>query len=375
MASFDFITDEDFRTSLEKDFEEMNLCIQFGAYKAAVVIAGSVVETVLIDYVIAENIAPRDEALKFDFGRVLSLCKDQGIISNKTLDLSSAIKGYRNLIHPGRLIRLNENVDKDGAEVARALVSIVLKEVEKRKRENYGYTAEQIISKINNDSNSAAILPFLIKKTNPVELERLIFKLLPQAYMDEYLAEDSSFPSEYGPEREYIKPTLVQCFRTIHTTLDNTTKEKVSKWFVKLLSEESDQVISSYGMAFLRGSDLRYMSPDDADLVLHHLLGRMKNNMNALIIETLSDIGPFIKEENVNDFIDPIVKFGCSKVPPSSVSKKLGDFLDNLALDINSNISAAIYNRLEKWKSLYQRNEQTTSVEKIEEIMASIIPF
>lgn len=50
MASFDFITDEDFRISLEKDFKELNLCIQTGAYKAAVVIAGSIVEAVLIDY-------------------------------------------------------------------------------------------------------------------------------------------------------------------------------------------------------------------------------------------------------------------------------------------------------------------------------------
>src|SRR5262245_32153427 len=98
MASFDFITDEDFRTSLEKDFREMGLCFQNGIYKATAVLAGSIIETVLIDYVIAENIMSRDDALKLDFGKLLSLCKDKEIISEKTLNLSTVIKGYRNLI-------------------------------------------------------------------------------------------------------------------------------------------------------------------------------------------------------------------------------------------------------------------------------------
>ena len=77
-----------------------------------------------------------------DFGEALNVCKEKKVISSKTAALSSVVKGYHNLIHPGRLIRLNETISRSSAEVVRALVSIVVDEVEKRKRENYGYTAE-----------------------------------------------------------------------------------------------------------------------------------------------------------------------------------------------------------------------------------------
>jgi len=77
-----------------------------------------------------------------DFGEALNVCKEKKVILSKTAALSGVVKGYRNLIHPGCLIRLNGTISRSSAEVARALVSIVVDEVEKRKRKNYGYTAE-----------------------------------------------------------------------------------------------------------------------------------------------------------------------------------------------------------------------------------------
>jgi len=52
----------------------------------------------------------REQALKMDFGEALNVCKEKKVILSKTAALSSVVKGYRNLIHPGRLIRLNETI-------------------------------------------------------------------------------------------------------------------------------------------------------------------------------------------------------------------------------------------------------------------------
>lgn len=43
MASFDFITGDDFRASLESDYNELSTCLASGAYKAVHVLAGSIV--------------------------------------------------------------------------------------------------------------------------------------------------------------------------------------------------------------------------------------------------------------------------------------------------------------------------------------------
>jgi len=370
MASFDFITDEDFRTSLEKDFKEMNLCIQTGAHKAAVVIAGSIVESVLIDYVIAENIVAREDALKLDFGKVLTLCKDKKIISEKTSDLSSVIKGYRNLIHPGRALRLNESVDKDTAEVSKALVNIVLAEVEKQKKENYGYTAEQIVSKIRNDSNVIAILPLLIKKTNSIELERLMFKYLPEAYTNDFSYDDyADAPSEH------VQPAMILCFRLAFDAVDEKKKKKVAAWFARIRSEESDQVIEGYGTAFIKASDMQYMSKDDANLVKHHMLGHLNQNMGSLVLDSLSGIGGFIEVADVQKFVDPLTRFVTQKSVMPIWMDKVVSLFELGSSNFSPKVQEAITNRLNKWIKSFKERKQDNWVEIINRIKYSMEDF
>jgi hypothetical protein len=377
MASFDFITDEDFKTSLEKDFKEMSLCIQTGAYKAAVVIAGSIIEAILIDYVIAENVLEREDALKLDFGRVLTLCKDKKIISEKTSDLSSVIKGYRNLIHPGRAVRLNENVDKDSAEVSKALVNIVLGEVEKLKKENYGYTAEQIIAKIRNDSNASSILDILIKKTNSKELERLMLKHLPNAYLEETRLEDD--PWGASPERQYVTPTLIMCFRKSFSCASDKLKKKVAAWFAQIIREEGDIVISSYGTAFFGAMYMDLMDPEDAELVKHHILGQMKNNMSNLILENLYGFGPFLTKSDAEAFIDPLVRYVCRDNDEFNDEKSVKSFLEfetsfeNFDLDLKKSLRK----RLDQWENTFTSRGQGEKAEKVKKLKDSVIdiPF
>jgi len=49
---FDFVTEPSFRASLESDYRELIRCLEGGAWKAVHVLAGSVVEAILGDYLI-----------------------------------------------------------------------------------------------------------------------------------------------------------------------------------------------------------------------------------------------------------------------------------------------------------------------------------
>lgn len=107
---FDFINDQKFRTSLQSDYREILRCIETSAWKAVHVLAGSVVEAIFVDYLIASGYQKRtgNDPMKMELGAVISASKDEKVISQRTANLSSVVQSYRNLIHPGRVIRLNE---------------------------------------------------------------------------------------------------------------------------------------------------------------------------------------------------------------------------------------------------------------------------
>src|ERR1700685_337013 len=106
---FEFITDEDLRHTLEADYREMLLCAEHNAWKAVHVLAGSIVEAVLVEYLLSAKLSDVDP-LEMSLSQLIAASKKAGVLSAKTSDLSSAVKSYRNLIHPGRLKRLSEEV-------------------------------------------------------------------------------------------------------------------------------------------------------------------------------------------------------------------------------------------------------------------------
>src|SRR6266513_1452621 len=107
---FNFISDEKFRVSLENDFGELEKRMKAEAWKAVHVLAGSVVETLLIDYLMVTEYEKRSpqKISKLNLYQIIEICKEEQVLSNKAADLAHAIREYRNLIHPEKLRRLEE---------------------------------------------------------------------------------------------------------------------------------------------------------------------------------------------------------------------------------------------------------------------------
>jgi hypothetical protein len=364
MAIFDYITSDEFRKSLEADYQEMTLCFNAGAWKAVHVLAGSIIEAVLLDYIVAESFVSQDEALKMDLGTAINLCKDKKVISARTSDLSSVVKSYRNLIHPGRIIRLNEHIDKNSAEVAKALVGIVVDEIERQKRETYGFTAEQIIAKIRRDSSADTIISHIIKQTNPAEIEKLLLKVLPNAYVD-YLQEFDRI--------EHLPMSFSICFRTAFEQASNELKKKISQNFVRIIKEESDRFLFAYGKLFFRASDMQYLSQDDIEITKNYLFGRLENDLEGWL-STIAGIGSFISDDEVNKLVDILVRAVNSNDMDLSITA------EKRLIDEGSAISGSVGNkflkRLNDWSVSYRNKKLEKYAIAVDNIKASIeIPF
>ena len=249
MAAFDFVTVDELRESLEADYAELDKCVEAGAWKAAHVLAGSIVEALLTDFLISRDdpTAPSAEELaKMSLGQIIRVCRDMHALTSRTVDLSSVIREYRNLIHPGRRVRLAEHVDAQTAQVARSLVEIVVAEVANKKQQEYGYTAAQLVDKLEADSSAVVIVPHLIMEMKPRELERFLLKEAPERY----------FEIEVNAAAQPALRSFEQAFRVVLSAVDYQVKQKLASKFVRMLKEDHEVRIGMYERAFIRGPDL-----------------------------------------------------------------------------------------------------------------------
>lgn len=299
MISFDFITDEAFKRSLVSDWAELKSCLEAKAWKSAHVMAGSIVEAVLIDYLLfsRSKTKAKDDPLKMDLTTAISACQREGAVSEKTAHLCSAIKDYRNLIHPGRSIRLGEAIDENSARVADALVGMVVAEVSSKKKETYGYTAEQLLAKLESDPSARHLLRHLMEGMHEAELERLLLVAIPKRHAE--LSEDRKAHQD-------LLETLERCFHHTFGIANEQTKQKTARKLVSIIKEETGDTVLWYETAFFAAGQLAYLSASDAKLVKRHILGRPRVQETEACFRLIQGLEGYITVEEAALFISAL---------------------------------------------------------------------
>lgn len=180
METFDFISDNRLRIILERDYTELNKCYESACYKSVLILSGSLIEAVIVEFLLNQLPSGYTEKkiLNLSLGDLIDLALSVKLIDDRIKSLSTVVKNYRNLIHPGREIRLKEQFDKETANVSISLVRLILKEIKSNYVEIYGYAAKDVIQKITNDTVSIGIFEELVKKLNYNERLKLFNSLV-----------------------------------------------------------------------------------------------------------------------------------------------------------------------------------------------------
>jgi hypothetical protein len=313
MASFDFVTDEDLRNSLESDFKELALCHAARAWKAVHVLAGSIIEATLIDYLVSSGKIDAAAANNKDLGQLIELCRTECVLSRKAIELSTIVRSYRNLIHPGRVLRLSEQPYENGATIAKSVIEIVVDEVCSKKRETYGYTAEQVVHKLQQDSSSLSITEHLLRETRPTEIRRLLLVILPSAYVR------SCGDPDQDPT---VAARLQHLFRAGIKVASKELLALVGSRYVNVLKEEPEGVVQCYELGLFRGSDLLFIEDRDKPLVIAHFLGTMKRGLSGSVLEAARGITLSLHGETLNELIR-ILAAAILRDKPTSMEKHL----------------------------------------------------
>lgn len=341
-TSVDFVTNDEMRAGLEDDLRQMDDCLAVGAYKAAQVMAGSILEALLVDHLEGIGYQPKSgkKVVDLTLGELLVAARDSGVIGRTTTDLGSVLKDFRNLIHPGRLVRLRESVNGDTARISKDLVRIIIRDVAKAKASTYGYTANHILRKIETDSSAGAIIGELLREAPPQELERLLVRTLPDRYLDvstsDVIGDDKSLP------------VLRRTYHAAMDIADEDTRRKAMARYVRVLKEEPEFEVLRYEEAFFRGRDLTLIPEADARIAKTHLLDQVQRDFGARLEGALLGFGAVATRDDLSSAAQSIIEFVVAR--DTAERRQLAERnLRELWRSAPDTIRDAVPDRIEAW--------------------------
>ena len=175
-----FISDDRLREMIERDAEELSVCLQHNAGKAAIVMTGSIIEAVLVDYFLAMRPSKRSEkdVLNAGLWQLIEWAEIDGFISSQVKSLAEVVRNYRNLIHPGIEYRRKQPADMDTADIARSLLHMIVEAIGDKYAETRGPTPEQVLFRIVSDPSFVSTGEHVVSEMLPVDRVRL-FRAIP----------------------------------------------------------------------------------------------------------------------------------------------------------------------------------------------------
>ncbi len=332
---FDFINDDKFRSILERDFKELEVLHASKASKSILVLTGSLIETVLVEYFLSkipEGYTDK-QILTISLGELLELALKHKLISQRSMELSTVIKDYRNLIHPGREIRKNETFNFETANVAFSLLKIIVSELRENYLKLYGYTAKDVMQKITADDLSINIFDELIEKLNQSEKIKLFNSIVE---FKKYLANKRLF-------LEKIKPYLPE----------EIIIDKLTHLLHLIETGDSSEVLYYYNLFH---SDIGILDDSSINLIAKYILSYIKEERDLGAIQkfatrqTFTSVGKHIRiEKNERLFIEVLLDY--------YVFREQNRYVDSLYLQMINGLETTkrqeIELKLDKQKETY----------------------
>ena len=352
--SFDFgllnyIAADDLRDSLLSDYREMEAASKAESWKCVQVLAGSIIEALLIDYLLAINYSGKTESeiLKMELSQTISACLAERLLDSTTDNLCIVIRDYRNLIHPGRIMRLQTDVTQESAEIAIRLVKMIAWKIAKRRQEQYGYTAQEVMAKIEGDSVAfPMVLPALLKKLPDSERKRLLFKMLPERNSQLRANIEAGHTFGFDPATDNQISCLSVCFRELIKVTDSDTLRELGRKYIRILQSGTEAERRHYELSFFRASDIPFIASGDQETVITHMFSIL-NNLTLEYLECIDGIGKYVSNAKpLEPQFDAIINAAIENTNIDEI--KIIRFLNRVVSDLEKDMLKSFQKRLEK---------------------------
>jgi hypothetical protein len=309
---FEFVSDQAFQTILERDYEEVQKCLETKSSKSVLVLSGSIVEALLSDYFIENLPSGQTQAsiLSTTLAALLDFAEADGIITKSEKNLATVIKDFRNLIHPGREVRKNEQFDFETAQLAAQILNLLIRKIQRKYREKFAYTSEDILNNLNEDWNYNSIYSTVITKLSNGEKNNLV-----NAFIDIENKEKSKFVHYEGKFEYAEKYPEIYDIKHYVSELKPILKEETIKSYLKelVISVTSGRSLQALSLYNLFHEDLHLLTEEEQLMVatyMFSLLDDILENYRKLSADkTYSTIGKYAKGEKGKELVNSFCSF------------------------------------------------------------------
>jgi len=364
MATFDFISSDEFRASLERDADELVRCMKAGAWKSAHVMAASLIQATLADYLISSGTRAEDELTRLNITQMLELCRSEQALTPRTLELATFLRSYSDFLSPSKRTRLEAAADETGARIAQALLEIVINEVSGRKRETLQYSAEQVLAKVQSDPSAVAIMSHLLRRISRAELERLLTHVIPKTYFEVAASEDA--------QKDEIIERFELCFRAALEFAPPELKRAVAVGFLRILENESEYVVQSYENSFFRAADLQFLEEEERGIIKAHFFASLSKQVTLPLLNAAAGMAEFLTtEEESRAFFVPLVLS-----LESQTERSLAEITERRVTDEYARLSGPLRKSIRAWmgrvRRAYEREARQAAAAALGRLQAAL---
>jgi hypothetical protein len=341
MVDLRFIPDDELRTLIERDRRELQVCLEHDLYKSAMLLSGSIIEALLVNcFLVFQRLnTSEQDVLKADLAHLIDWAESDGLITPQTARLSTVVRNYRNLIHPGREYRLKEKVNIHAATVAFHLVDLVIEEVSEKYATKLGYTAEQVINKVKMDPSCVSLFRHLLSKMVVAEKIKA-YRAIPNECRSDNLLDG-------------VVDSLLQLRTIIRNDIPDQKVRDGALWaFQQVQGGSRDDGL--YALRFY-AEELDLLDSDQREAVISYVIGILNDGtqdeiMRCLEWEIFHSIGKqFDSDEGLDRLYDVVAErfLPYEDLPPDSL------FIDAVACIV----SGLSYARVKEFRNRISRDQ------------------
>ena len=149
---FEHISNDVVKNECLQDFEELKMCLTKGAWKASLVLAGSLIEAILYDYIKGKESISKAirnfEKRKMTLSDLLQWARHYNIIGDNLFRLADQIRDYRNAIHPNVYVRKNLEINQNIAEIGFNVLLETIRVIKRHSKTDTNTKAKTAIKEI-----------------------------------------------------------------------------------------------------------------------------------------------------------------------------------------------------------------------------------
>ena len=202
----------------------------------------------------------------------------------------------------------------------------------------------------------------LLPKLATSEVERLMLHVLPDRYVQ---AADHQ-----GPDSPTAR-ALADAYRRAFAAVSEPIRRKAAKWFAESVREQPASVVNLYEDAFFRAPQLVYFAPEDAAVVIDHLLARLNAASTEGLLQTTSGIGKWMSAQQLQQAVDITtreVAYGTTTAMDIAARQWLLDLLG----DVPASLHQHAEKRLESWSTTFEKKGHDETVRRLSTLLTGL---